>query len=160
MLGGDLIPKPARHISGRPDKHNPHLSAQIGERGVFRHETPSHPDRICTRGCKRLFEPLVVEIAILRSLRIWIGELRGAEKHRLIRFADEHRAAVGLREECDGAKWYAVLMTELPCRVDETHGSFAAIDNGNALEFVLHKRLCETIVVLSRRALSHQNALS
>ena len=91
---------------------------------------------------------------------VWVDELGGAERHRLVCFADEHAVTVGICEQRDGMQRHAVLVPELPRRVDEAHGGFAAIDNGNALEFVLHKRLREQIVVLLRRALSHQNALS
>jgi hypothetical protein len=72
---------------------------------------------------------------------IRIDKLGGAQRHRLVCFADEHGASVRVCEERDGVQGHAVLVPELPRRVDEAHGGFAAIDNGNALEFVWHERL-------------------
>ena len=54
--------------------------------------------------------------------------------------------AVGLGEERDGAQRGAVLLIELARRVDEAHGGFAAIDDGHALKFVLHKVSDQPIV--------------
>ena len=54
--------------------------------------------------------------------------------------------AVGLGEERDGAQRCAVLLIELADRVDEAHGGFAAIDDGHALKFVLHKSSDQPIV--------------
>jgi hypothetical protein len=74
---------------------------------------------------------------------IRVDELSSTERQRLVCFADEHGMTVGLCEERDGAQRHAVLVPELPRRVDEAHGGFTAINNGNALEFVLHERLRE-----------------
>jgi len=78
-------------------------------------------------------------------LRVWIHEMGGPETDRFVRFADEHGITVGLSEERDGAQRHSVLLTELARRMDEAHGGFTPIDDGNALELVRHKCTDEAI---------------
>ena len=147
----DLVAQAAHHIAARPDENDSHLAAKIGECRMFRHKAPAHPNRICTRGRERLFQPAVVEVAALGPMSIGVDELGGTERNGLVCFADEHGMTVGLGEKSDGAQRHAVLLTELARRMDESHRGFAAIDNRNSLEFIWHKGPDETIVTSSSR---------
>ena len=77
-------------------------------------------------------------------MRARVDDVSGAERHRLVRLADEHGMAVGLGEERDGAQRGAVLLIELARRVDEAHRGFTAVDDRHALKFVLHKASDQT----------------
>src|SRR6202158_5704942 len=74
-FGSDLVAELAHHVAGRSDENDSHLTAEIGERGVFCHEAPANPDSIGTRRRKRLFESPVVEVAALKMMRLRIGKL-------------------------------------------------------------------------------------
>ena len=138
-FGSDLVAELAHHVARRPDENDSHLTAEIGERSVFRHEAPAHPDGIGTRRRKRLFEPPVVEVAALKMMRLRIDKLGRTQAYRFVGFANEHGMTIGLGEERYGTQWHAVLVSELAGRMDEAHGSFPAIDNRNALKFILHR---------------------
>src|SRR5579863_4518001 len=98
---GDLVAKTTHYVRRRPDENNVHRLTKIREGCVFRHKAPSHPDRICPRSRKRLFEPPVVEITTLWPVGIWVDELGTTDRHCLVCFADEHGMTVGLCEESD-----------------------------------------------------------
>ena len=138
-FGSDLVAELAHHVAGRSDENDSHLTAEIGERGVFCHKAPADPDGIGTSRRKCLFEPPVVEVAALKMMRLRIGKLGRTEAYRFVGFANEHGMTIGLGEERDGTQWYAVLVSELAGCMNETHGSFPAIDNRNALKFILHR---------------------
>ena len=112
---------------------------------MLRHETPSYPDGVGSRGRQRLFQPLVVEIATLRTLFFGIEELSGADGECFVGFAHEHGMTIRLGEQSYGAQRNAVLQAGLAGGMDKPHRGFAPIHNRNTLEFDLHTHPDETV---------------
>ena len=138
-FGSDLVAEAAHDIAARADKDNSHLLAEVSEGCVFCHEAPAHPDCVGVRFRQNLFETLVVEVAALGMQRVAIQGLGGAERKRLVGFADEHGMAVGFGEERNGAQRHAVLRAELTGSMDEAHRGLAAVHNRNPSKVIHHK---------------------
>ena len=136
LLGGDLVAEEAHHRGTWADEDHTQPRAQLGERGLLGDETPADPGRVGPRGAQRPLEPLEVDVGRVSALGA-VAQ-RGSEVVHLVRLASEHRAAVGVGDERDRAKRGAVLAVQLAHGVDEAHGGFAAVDDGDALEVALH----------------------
>jgi hypothetical protein len=158
-LGGNLVTQPAHHISIRPDEHDVQLVAKIGEFGVFGYKAPSDPSCLGARHLQRLLQPSIVNVAALGVLGGWVDQQSGAQGHCLVRLTDEHGVTVGIGKECDRAQRCAVLVIELACRMDETHGGFTAIDDSYALEFAPHKGPEQQMVTPLRTAVTWRLAM-
>ena len=135
-LGADLVAKPAHHVRGRADEEHAEASTQLGKRGVFGDEPPSHPDRVGAGGAQRPFELAVVEVR-RRSLAA-AAFVRGSDADRLVGFAHEHGAALRLRVERDGADIRRRLGVPLADRVDQPHRRLAAIHDHDPPELLRH----------------------
>src|SRR6516165_10813441 len=70
---------------------------------------------------------------------IGVDNLWGAQRHRFISFADEHRMPVRDREERNCAQGRFVFLIELTSRMNEPHGGLAAIYYRDSLKLALHK---------------------
>ncbi len=100
---------------------------------MFGDETPADPDSLGVRFGESLLEPGVVEIAHLAAtLVVEIGSR--TEIERLVGLTDEHRLPIRFGVERDRAEFGSVLVVVLPDRIDQAHGRFASVDDGDAVE--------------------------
>ena len=135
----EVILSPSRRITSPSGPMNTMPSSRQRSANSACSATKPHPTQTASaRAAAKALPAGRNHIAAFGLLRGRVDDLRGAERHRLIRLADEHGMAVRLGEESDGAQRRAMLLIELARRVDEAHGGFATVDNRYALKFEGH----------------------
>ncbi len=134
----DLVAQQSDRVAGRPDEHDAHASAEIGEVGLLGHEAPPDPGGVDSRLSKRLLDPSVVQVPALPVRVTGVDERRRAEAHGFVRLADEHRVPVRVREEGDRPDRQSVHQVVFADRVDEPHGGFTAVDDREPFKVALH----------------------
>jgi hypothetical protein len=143
-FGSDLVAYTAHNIAIGPDEDEVHLPAEIGEGGLFCDESPTHPDSLSACRRKRPPQAGIVDVTALALLRVRVKDSSCAQTDGFICFPDKHGVALAFGEQRDGPERRAVLLIELPGRMDEAHGSLAAVHNRDALKFIFHKALDQT----------------
>ena len=135
QLGFDLVAEPAHDVRAGTDEGDAQPLAQLGELRPLRDEPPAHPRRVgpgCDEG------PLQrVEVEVGAGC---IGRAPVVDAHRLVGLPHEHRRLLGPRVQGDGADVGAVLVAELPHRVDQPHRGLATVDDGDATKASVHRR--------------------
>jgi hypothetical protein len=124
-LGGDLVTNQPDDRRVRPDEDDAESLAPFGKLGLLRDEAPPDPDRIGARRAQGARQRVVVEVPPV-------------ERDRLVRMADEHRVALGLRVERDDTYRLGAFHVDLAHGVDDANRGFAAVDDRQARERALH----------------------
>jgi hypothetical protein len=122
----DLGAEQAHGVGRRADEGHAEGGAQLGERGVLRHEAPADPRRVGTALPQRPAELLVVEVG---------DSLAGVpEDDGLVGGTNERRVPLVLRVQRDDADPVAVLLVELAHGPDQAHGGLAPVHHSDAFE--------------------------
>ncbi len=135
QLGADLVAELAHGLAAGPDEGDAEPLAEVREVRVLGDEAPADPDGVGLGGDQGALEGGVVEV----------GPARGrAERVGLVGLAGEHGRPLLVDVEGDRADLLPALGVEVAHGVDEPHGGFTAVDDGDALEHVsLLRRLGE-----------------
>ena len=133
-----LVTERAHHLGRGSDEDHAEATAEFGELGVLRHETPAHPRRLRSALAERALEARVVEVAVLAAPVALVDEGRRAEPDRGVRLLDEERAAVRIGVERDRLEARVVVPLELAHGADESHRRLAAVHDGDAAEVRAH----------------------
>jgi hypothetical protein len=136
-LALDLVAERAHDARVRADEDDAEALAQLCEGGVLGHESPADPRRVGPGLDQRPLERCVVEVGAAAAA-LGVGDGGGAEAVALVGLAHEQRVALGVRVERDDPDRVGALLVHLAHGVDGPHGGFAAVDDGEAVEWTVH----------------------
>ena len=122
-------------VGPRADEDDAEPVAQLGELGALGHEPPPDPRRVGTRRDERSLQGLEVEVRASGIRRPPV-----VDAHRLVGLAHEHRGLLGPRVQRDRPDVGAMLVAQLPHRVDQPHRRLAAVDDRDPAKPLIHRR--------------------
>ncbi len=125
QLGADLVPELAHGVRAGPDEGDPDLLAQLRERRVLGHETPADPGGVGAGLHQRAFQHLQVQVRARGGRAEVVGD---------IGLAHERGRPVGIGVQGDRLDRYTRLRGQILDSVDESHGGFTTVDDGDTAE--------------------------
>ena len=125
QLGADLVAQLAHRVGVGADEGDADLLAQLGEHGVLGDEAPADPGGVGPGLDEGPFEHGVVKV------RPGGG---GAEGVGQVGLPDERGGAVRVGEQGHRLDRRACLRRQIPDGVDQPHGGFPAVDDGDTTE--------------------------
>ena len=106
---------------------------------MFGDKSPANPYGIGARRGEGTLQASIIHVAALTLLRGGIEHPRWPEAEGFVGLAHKHGVTLAIIEKSNGPQRCAMLLIEVAGRVNETHGSLAAVHNCNALKFIVHK---------------------